>query len=191
MVAVVCITSTATRGAIQDILTILGPWLKMGSAGRQEGLVYLCGNTTDRGVNAHPDQPHGGRISKIHAVANAEGRPLAFVPMPGNIADISAAAHLLDSIAPARRILADKAYDADHLRKPLEAQGTEVVIPSTRARRRLHLLNRRAYRGRNLIERMFGRMKDCVASPPAMTVSPGTSCLPSHSSQPFASGSPD
>ncbi|MFC7556824.1 IS5 family transposase [Pseudoroseomonas wenyumeiae] len=134
---------------------------------------------------------YGGRISKIHAVANAEGRPLAFVPMPGNITGISAATHLLDCIALARRILADKAYDVDHLRKPLEAQGPEVVIPSTRARRRPHPLNRRAYRGRNLIERMLRRMKDYVASPPATTVSPETSCLPSHSSQPFASGSPD
>jgi transposase len=93
-------------------------------------------------------------------VANAEGRPLAFVLTPGNIADISVAAHLLDGIAPPRRILADKAYDADHLREPLEVQGTEVVIPSTRARRRPYPLNRRAYRRRNVIERMFGRMKD-------------------------------
>jgi transposase len=93
-------------------------------------------------------------------VANAEGRPLAFVLTPGNIADISVAAHLLDGIAPPRRILADKAYDADHLREPLEVQSTEVVIPSTRARRRPYPLNRRAYRRRNVIERMFGRMKD-------------------------------
>lgn len=93
-------------------------------------------------------------------MANAEGRPLAFVLTPGNIADISVAAHLLDGIAPPRRILADKAYDADHLREPLEVQGTEVVIPSTRARRRPYPLNHCAYRRRNVIERMFGRMKD-------------------------------
>jgi len=62
-------------------------------------------------------------------VANAEGRPLAFVLTPGNVADISAAAHLLQGIAAPRRVLVDKAYDADHLRQPLEAQGTEVVIP--------------------------------------------------------------
>jgi transposase len=41
-----------------------------------------------------------------------------------------------------------------------EEQGTEVVIPSTRARRRPHPLNRRAYRGRDAVERMFERMKD-------------------------------
>ncbi len=98
--------------------------------------------------------------SKIHAVANAEGKPLVFIVTPGNVADISVAACLLDGIAPPRSVLADEAYDADHLRKPLEAQGTEVVIPSTYARRMPHPLNRRAYRGRNVIERMLGRMKD-------------------------------
>jgi transposase len=35
-----------------------------------------------------------------------------------------------------------------------------VVIPSTGARRHPYPLNRRAYRGRDVIERMFGRMKD-------------------------------
>jgi transposase len=93
-------------------------------------------------------------------VANAEGRPLAFILTPGNVADISVATPLLQGIAPPRRLLADKAYDADHLRQLLEAQGTEVVVPSTRARRRPYPLNRRAYRRRNAIERMFGRMKD-------------------------------
>jgi transposase len=58
-------------------------------------------------------------------VANTEGRPIAFVLTPGNVADISVADCLL----------ADKAYDANHLRKSLEAQGTEVVIPSNRTRR--------------------------------------------------------
>ncbi|RVT89275.1 IS5 family transposase [Rhodovarius crocodyli] len=108
----------------------------------------------------------GGRTSKVHAVANAQGRPLAFVLTPGNIADISVAATLLGGIATPRRLLADKAYDVDHLRQPLEAQGTEVVIPSNGTRRRPYPLNRPAYRRRNLIERMFGRMKDwrCFAT---------------------------
>lgn len=93
-------------------------------------------------------------------MANAQGKPIAFILTPGNVADISVAATLLDGIAPPRRLLADKAYDADHLRQPLEAQGTEVVIPSNRTRRRPYPLNRPAYRRRNLIERMFCRMKD-------------------------------
>lgn len=62
-------------------------------------------------------------------MANAQGMPIAFILTPGNVADISVAAQLLEGIAPPRCLLADKAYGADHLRQPLEVQGTEVVIP--------------------------------------------------------------
>ena len=101
----------------------------------------------------------GGRTSKIHALANAQSRPIAFVLTPGNVADISFAATLLKDIAPPQRLLADKAYDADQLRQPLEALGTQVVIPSSGTRRHPHPLDRAAYRRRNLIERMVCRMK--------------------------------
>ena len=93
-------------------------------------------------------------------MANAEGKPIAFVLTPGNVADSSVAATLLDDIAPPCRLLADKAYDADHLRKRLEAGGTEVIIPSNGTRRHPYPLDRTAYRRRNVIERMFCRMKD-------------------------------
>ncbi len=93
-------------------------------------------------------------------MANAQGRPIAFVLTPGNVADISVAVSLLEEIAPPQRLLADKAYDAHHLRQRLERQGTEVVIPSTATRRKPYPLNRRAYRRRNVIERMFCRLKD-------------------------------
>ncbi len=92
-------------------------------------------------------------------MANAQGKPIAFVLTPGNVADITVAAHLLEGIAPPRRLLADKAYDADHLRRPLELQGTEVVIPSNGTRRRPYPLDRRAYRRRNVIEPIFSRKK--------------------------------
>jgi transposase len=41
----------------------------------------------------------GGRTSKIHALANAQGNPVAFVLTPGNVADISVAASLSEDIA--------------------------------------------------------------------------------------------
>ena len=93
-------------------------------------------------------------------MANGQGRPIAFVLTPGNVADISVAATLLEDIATPQRLLAEKAYDADHLRKPLEALGTRVVIPSSSTRRHPYPLDRIAYRRRNMIERMFCRMKD-------------------------------
>lgn len=120
----------------------------------------VCGRAK-RGEAAQAiGRSRGGRTSKIHALANAQGKPIAFILTPGNIADITVAATLLDDIAPPRRLLADKAYDADHFRQRLQSSGAEAVIPSNRTRRHPYPLNRIAYRRRNVIERMFCRMKD-------------------------------
>lgn len=85
---------------------------------------------------------------------------MAFALTPGNIADITMAPVLLDAVAAPARLLADKAYDADAFRDLLNARKVEPVIPSTASRKRPYPLDRRAYRRRNLIERMFCRIKD-------------------------------
>jgi len=51
----------------------------------------------------------GGRTSKIPALADACGRPVAFTLTPSTVADIPLAPVLLDTVAPPRRLLADKA----------------------------------------------------------------------------------
>ena len=58
------------------------------------------------------------------------------------------------------RLLADRAYDAASLRDWLAERGTEPVIPPNPTRKNPHAYDRDAYRGRNLIERMFCRLKD-------------------------------
>ena len=58
------------------------------------------------------------------------------------------------------RLIADKGYDANHFRQLLAERGTEAVIPSTASRKIPIPFDRVAYRERNLIERMFGRLKD-------------------------------
>lgn len=58
------------------------------------------------------------------------------------------------------RVLADKAYDTNALRALLAEKAIEPVIPSIRRRKPLIPYDVRAYRERNLIERMFCRLKD-------------------------------
>ena len=70
------------------------------------------------------------------------------------------APELLDAAGPIARLTADKAYDTNKLRRLLAEQGTEAVIPSIARRKPLIPHDRIAYRQRNLIERMFGRLKD-------------------------------
>ena len=56
--------------------------------------------------------------------------------------------------------LADKAYDADHWRAWLKRRRIRAVIPNKINRKQPHPFARRRYRHRNVIERMFGRLKD-------------------------------
>ncbi len=93
-------------------------------------------------------------------MADDQGRPIAFALTPGNVADISLAIPLLEGIAPPRRLLADRAYDADSLRNWLKQKNIKAVIPSSAARRTPYPLDRKAYRRRNVIERLFGRLKN-------------------------------
>jgi len=88
------------------------------------------------------------------------GRPVAFLLTPGNINDITPALDLLAMIAPPGMLLADKAYDANRLRLWLDEHGAEAVIPSTTSRRAPIPYDATLYRARNLIERMFCRLKD-------------------------------
>jgi transposase len=67
---------------------------------------------------------------------------------------------LLEQIAPPKRLLADKAYDADSLRSWLKARQIKAVIPSSKARTVPYAYNRRAYQRRNIIERLFCRLKN-------------------------------
>ncbi len=58
------------------------------------------------------------------------------------------------------RLLADTAYDANWLRELIAEQGAEAVIPCNPTRKKTIPYNVVAYRQRNLIERMFCRLKD-------------------------------
>ena len=58
------------------------------------------------------------------------------------------------------RLMADKAYDTNPLRALLAEKGIEPVIPSIRRRKPLIPYDEHTYRQRNLIERMFCRLKD-------------------------------
>ena len=79
---------------------------------------------------------------------------------PGNINDISMAAALIEAAGPFCRLIADKGYDAAHLRRRLAARGAEAVIPSTASRKVPIPYDTQAYKERNRVERMWCRLKD-------------------------------
>ncbi len=102
----------------------------------------------------------GGKTSKIYFLADDCGRPVAFSLTPENIADIKMAIPLLKVARPSKRLVADKAYDADSLRDWLNNARIKAVIPSSLARKKPYPLDYSAYKRRNVIERLFCRLKN-------------------------------
>jgi transposase len=57
-------------------------------------------------------------------------------------------------------LIADKGYDGDDFGADVVNRGAKPVIPNKSNRIALHRFNKRAYKGRNVIERCFCRLKD-------------------------------
>ena len=55
--------------------------------------------------------------------------------------------------------MADKGYDANHIIEKVHSIGAEAVIPPKRTRKIQRSYDKFLYRERNVIERMFGKMK--------------------------------
>lgn len=67
---------------------------------------------------------------------------------------------MIDQVQSPRRLLADRAYDAKSLREVLAQRGIKAVIPPNPTRLNPQRYDKTAYKGRNVIERMFCRLKD-------------------------------
>ena len=79
---------------------------------------------------------------------------------PGNVHDAKVAMPLIDALPPSCELVADKGYDSKALRDWLEARGTVPVIPPRKGRLVQYDYDRTAYKHRNVVERMFCRLKD-------------------------------
>ena len=67
----------------------------------------------------------GGRTTKIHALTDAECRPVAFLLTGGQIADCTAGAVLLEQMPRSAILHGDKGYDSDC--HPPTAQGEPTL----------------------------------------------------------------
>ena len=102
----------------------------------------------------------GGFTSKLHCLADALGRPVAFHLTGGEAADCKAYDDLIDLPEQAPdAFLADKGYDADAIRADLAERKIKAVIPGRSNRRVKIEYDRALYKQRNRIERMFGHLK--------------------------------
>ena len=129
----------------------------------------------------------GGRTTKIHAIADQYARPLTVLLTPGQASD---GANLMPTLSTLRvnkpgrgrprtrpkRVIVDRAYGARSYREQLHRRGIGCVCPERKDAKRNRLakgskggrppaFDAEAYKGRNVIERCFNRLKDfrCVA----------------------------
>ncbi|WP_408611022.1 IS5 family transposase [Caulobacter hibisci] len=150
-----------------------GLWLRMFEAltghngifdGAAIDATHIKAHRSAAGAKGGPSQAigrsRGGRTTKVHGLVDERGKPRVLLLSAGNINDISMAHALIQAAGPFRRLLADRAYDANHFRQRLAEQGAEAVIPSTTSRKVPIAYDAQAYKQRNLVERMWCRLKD-------------------------------
>jgi transposase len=101
----------------------------------------------------------GGLTTKIHAVVDADGNPIAIKLSEGQAHDGRSAADMLDSVGPGQILLADRAYDSDALRQSLADRGAWANIKPISQRLKVPAFSPYLYRFRNLVERFFNKLK--------------------------------
>ena len=96
--------------------------------------------------------------TKIHAVVDALGNPVALSLTPGQAADITQAQPLLERLEP-DALLADKGYDSNAFVAALDDRGITPVIPPKANRKSPRDTDFALYCERNLVERFFNKIK--------------------------------
>ena len=97
---------------------------------------------------------------KLHAVCDGDGKPLILLLTAGQASDYRGADMVLPALPQADVMIADKGYDSDKLRAALAKRGIKACIPGRANRKEPIVYDKELYKSRNLVERLFGRLKD-------------------------------
>ena len=101
----------------------------------------------------------GGLTTKIHALVDACGLPIALKLTEGQAHDGRSACDMLGSLQAGNILLADRAYDSDALRHSLAERGAWANVKPMPNRRNIPAFSTFLYRYRNLVERFFNKLK--------------------------------
>lgn len=104
-----------------------------------------------------------GKGTKIMAITDRSGLPLAVCIKSASPAEVKLAPELLCAVREdigdwPQRLMADKAYDSDNLRRMVRYTGGELICPHRRNRKRKSLQDGRSlrrYKRRWKVERFF------------------------------------
>jgi transposase len=100
-----------------------------------------------------------GLTTKIHAVVDANGNPIALKLSEGQAHDGRGATDFLETVEAGQVLLADRGYDSDALRATMAARGAWANIKPMPNRVNVPAFSAWLYRYRNLVERFFSKLK--------------------------------
>ncbi|WP_134495503.1 IS5 family transposase [Microvirga pakistanensis] len=135
-----------------------------------DGSIQMIDSTSDcahqhaatakrEGADHYLGRSHGGLMTKIHVVIDAQGLPIRLGLTSEQAHDVQIADTPLDPRGPSTIVLAGKAYDVERIRELIQEQGATPNIPPNSSRCWKPCFSKRLYRERNLIGRFFSRLK--------------------------------
>ena len=101
----------------------------------------------------------GGNTTKIHAIVDRNGLPIALKLTAGQAHDGKAFETMMGGISEGTVLLADRAYDSDAIRAKLAEQGALANIRPLSVRKDPPAFSPKVYKMRNLVERFFSKLK--------------------------------
>ena len=128
---------------------------KSGSSARRRG---EKGGSKGGAEDQALGRSRGGLSTKIHMAVRGLGCPVRFTLTAGQKGDAPQAAALIEGL-PAEVVMADTAYDADHVRQAIAAKGAVAVIPNNPSRALKYPLDKHLYAQRHLVECCFSKLK--------------------------------
>jgi transposase len=98
--------------------------------------------------------------TKNHAAVDALGLPIRLVITPGQWGDCPQARGLIEGLSGVGHVMADAAYDADHLRQFIaDDLGAQAQIKQNPTRSITQPIDWTLYKERHLVECFFNRIK--------------------------------
>ncbi len=101
----------------------------------------------------------GGLTTKIHALVDAMGLPIALKLTEGQAHDGRSAVGMFDTVGAGNILLADRAYDSNALREWLDERGAWGNIRAMPNRLESPAFSHWLYKQRNAVERFFNKLK--------------------------------
>jgi len=105
----------------------------------------------------------GGLTTKIHALVDAKGLPVALKLTPGQAHDGRSADDMLETVGKGQTLIADAGYHSDRLRAEMKRRKAKCCIKPMPNWNRKYRPRKAVYSRRNHVERFFNRIKHFCA----------------------------